>query len=180
MINEFTLNYDAMTLSRYIYKDIGSKIKLCVWDFNSAFDNYEHPMNTPETFLLQDSRWYEYLMKDESFVDQVVKRYWELRESYFDEKYLLDYIDETIAYLGPAIGRNYEKWGYSFESEYNGVNYDYLEPVERNPRNYEEAVEQLKDCIKQRIVHMDTHIDRLYSLCHESINKKYNYEKEGP
>ena len=180
LINEFTLNYDAMTLSRYIYKDIGSKIKLCVWDFNSAFDNYEHPMNLPETFLLQDSRWYEYLMKDESFVDQVVKRYWKLRESYFDEAYLLNYIDETIAYLGPAIGRNYEKWGYSFESEYNGVNYDYLEPIERNPRNYEEAVKQLKDCIRQRIVHMDTHIDRLYSLCHESLNKKYNYEKEGP
>ena len=37
------------------------------------------------------------------------------RESFLSEAYLMDYIDESIAYLGPAIDRNFEVWGYTFE-----------------------------------------------------------------
>ena len=92
---------------------------------------------------------------------------------------MLDYIDETIEYLGAAIDRNYEKWGYSFESTHNGVVYDYLYPYERNPRDYDEAVDQMKNCILERIDHMDSHIDRLYTLCHDSLNKSINYRKEN-
>lgn len=177
LINEFTLNYDAMGLSTFLYRDIGGKMKLCVWDFNSAFDYYEFSVVSPETFSLQNSMWYSYLFKDKAFVDRVVSRYRELRESYFNEEYLMNYIDETVAYLGPAIDRNYEKWGYSFRSTYNGAIYDYLHPHERNPRNYEEAIAQLKNCISHRIRHMDSHIDRLYTLCHDSLNKSINYRE---
>ena len=179
LINEFTLNYDAMGLSTYIYKDIGDRIKLCVWDFNSAFDLYNVSVVTPETFTLQNYMWYSYLFKDKEFVDRVVDRYYKLRKEYFSEEYLMTYIDETIEFLGPAIERNNEKWGYSFNSIYNGKLYDYLQPTERNPRNYEQAIAQLKNCISDRIVHMDTHIERLYTLCHNSLNKNYNYKKEN-
>lgn len=178
LINELTINYDAMGLSTFLYRDIGDKMKLCVWDFNSAFDLYTETLVSPETFFLQNSMWYTYLFKDEEFVDRVVQRYYELRKTVFDEEYLLNYIDETIDYLGPAIERNYEKWGYSFLSEYNGKSYDYLIPEERNPRSYEEAVQQLKSSVSERIVHMDSHIERLYTLCHDSLNKNYNYKKE--
>jgi len=179
LINEFTLNYDAQALSRYVYKDIGGKLKMCVWDFNLAFDYYETSVVSPETFVLQSSMWYNQLFKDEAFVNQVVQRYMELRDEYFNEEYLYQYIDETIAYLGPAIERNYDKWGYSFNSEYNGKNYDFLVPIERNVRSYDEAVAQLKSCIRDRIQHMDANLDRLYLLSHDSLNKKYNYDKEA-
>jgi len=178
LINEFTLNYDAMGLSTFLYRDIGDRMKLCVWDFNSAFDLYKDSVITPETFSLQNTMWYDHMFKDEEFVDRVVDRYYELRQTYFNEEYLMNYIDETIEYLGPAIDRNYEKWGYSFNSVYNGKVYDYLLPIERNPRSYEEAVQQLKDCISERIVHMDANIERLYTLCHGSLNKNFNYEEE--
>ncbi len=177
LINEFTLNYDANALSRYFYKDTGGKIKMCVWDFNSAFDYYKYSKTTPHTFVLHKSIWYEYLFKDEAFVKEVEKRYNELRKSYFDEEYLLNYIDETVDYLGEAIERNNEKWGYSFNTEYAGKNYDYLYPEERNVRSYDEAILQLKDCISERINFMDSNIDRLGTLSHESLNKRYNYEK---
>ena len=51
----------------------------------------------------------------------------------------MDYIDETVAYLGPAIDRNFDVWGYTFEE------YRPLDPDSRNPEHYEAAVEQMKD-----------------------------------
>ena len=170
LINEFTLNYDAVSLSTYLYRDPRGKIKLCVWDFNSAFDYYEFSNISPETFKLHSSMWYKQLFKDENFVANTVERYWALRKTHFNEDYLFDYIDSTVAYLGPAIERNYEKYGYSFREEH-----DFLKPTERNVRSYEEAIAQLKDSISKRITHMDEHIERLHSLSHDSLNKRYNY-----
>jgi len=178
LINEFTLNYDALKFSTYLYKDIGEPLKLCVWDFNSAFDYYTTSVVFPETFMLHSRLWYQQLFKDPYFVDQVVERYYELREEYLNEEYLFGYIDEVTEYLGPAIDRNFEKWGYSFNSTYNGINYDYLVPEERNVRSYDEAITQIKATISNRILHMDTNLDRLYSLCHESVNKQYNLDSE--
>ena len=171
LINEFTLNYDAPYYSTYLYKDVRGKLKLCVWDFNSAFDYYEVTSVFPETFLLPSAMWYQLLFKDKSFVDDVIDRYYQLRKTYFTESYLFSYIDETVAYLGPAVERNYEKWGYSF-----GPEYDLITPAERNVRSYDEAIAQMKDCISSRINHMDSNLDRLYYLCHGSTNKVHNYD----
>ena len=171
LINEFTLNYDAVGLSTYLYKDLGGKLHFCVWDFNSAFDNYINSVTSPHTFGLRKKIWYAHLMKDEYFVDAVAKKYKKMRKEVINEEYLLQYVDDTVEYLGPAIERNYEKWGYSF-----GEEKDLLVPAERNPRTYEEAVEQLKTCISERIAYMDENIDRLYLLGHESLNKKFNHD----
>lgn len=178
LINEFTLNYDAPGLSTYLYKDVGGKLKMCVWDFDAAFDYYQYSEISPETFRIQNALWFSYLFKDKAFVDQVVRRYADLRERFFNEEYLFQYIDDTVDYLGPAIERNYEKWGYSFKSSHNGVSYDYLEPASRNVRSFDEAVRQIKDTITLRLDHMDGNLDRLYALCHASMNKRYNHVTE--
>ena len=68
ILNEFTANYDAGTLSTYLYKDISGKYKLCIWDFNSACDNYVLPTTSPQHFEMQDTVWYFMLTKDEAFV----------------------------------------------------------------------------------------------------------------
>ncbi len=179
LINEFTLNYDAMGFSTYVYRDVRGKMKLCVWDFNSAFDNYTYPNLEHQNFLLQQQVWYPYLFKDPHFVDRVVKRYHHLRKTCLNEDYLMQYIDDTIAYLGPAVERNFEVWGYTFQPEHNGVSCDLLTPAERNPRSYAQAVQQLKDCISKRLAYMDESIDQLYALCHESINKQFNHGPGG-
>lgn len=171
LINELTMNYDAMGFSTYLYKDIGGKLHLCVWDFNSAFDHYTESTSSPHTFRLQTKMWYQYLMKDPKFVDAVIERYWELRKEEFNEEALLQYVDDAAAYLGPAIERNYEKWGYSFAEAS-----DLLIPQERNPRSYEEAIRQLKATISERIAYMDESIERLQIMGHESLNKKFNHE----
>lgn len=169
LINELTCNYDAGRFSTYIGKDTAGKFRIYLWDMNSACDNYQETDFGPEDFWLQNRLWYFMLMKDEDFVDALIDRYWQLRETYFDEDYLLTYIDETVAYLGEAIDRNYEVWGYAF-----GEEHDLLAPAQRNPRSYEEAVEQMKAFLRKRIAWMDENIDTLRQYSAESKVKKFN------
>lgn len=154
LINEFTSNYDAGRVSTYLYKDADGMYKFCIWDYNSACDNYQEEPMDRETFLLPNAVWFDVLMQDEAFVEQVIERYRELRESYFNEAYLMEYIDATIAYLGDAIDRNYRRWDDAFI-------YDLLLPVERNPDSYGEAVEDLKLYLCERGRWLDANIESL-------------------
>ncbi|MBQ8498130.1 MAG: CotH kinase family protein [Clostridia bacterium] len=154
IINEFTSNYDAGMYSTYIYKEVNSPYKLCIWDFNSACDNYQEYIVDPEMFYMQNGVWYSALFKDGAFTEKLIARYHELRKTYLNEEYLDRYIDETIAYLGDAIDRNFERWDDAFI-------YDLLLPYERNPDTYEEAVTDLKDFIHVRGEWMDENIDTL-------------------
>lgn len=169
LINELALNYDAGSLSTYIYKDMDGKLRLCVWDFNSASDNYQESVFDVSGFELQNGVWYFMLFKDEDFVNALIDRYYELRQSYFSDEYLQTYIDEVQAYLGDAIDRNYEKWGYSF-----GQAHDLLVPTERNPRSYEEAVSDMEDVLLRRAAWMDENIETLRQYSAESKVKKFN------
>ncbi len=168
LINEFTCNYDAGWLSTYIYKDISGKFRMCIWDFNSACDNYQESKMMPNNFEMQNCLWYVMLIKDEDFTDALIKRYRELRGTFFSEEFLYDYIDSCIDYLGPAVERNFEKWGYTFEKEN-----DVLSPAWRNPRSYDEAIESLKSFIAERGEWMDENIESLRQYSAESKIKKF-------
>ena len=125
-------------------------------------------MMTVQHFQLQHKLWFGMLMKDEDFIERIISRYRELRKTYLSEEYLNDYIDDVIEYLGPAIDRNFEKWGYSFDDT------TLLEPEERNIHSYDEAVTQLKWFFKKRGNWMDENIESLRQYSAESKIKKYN------
>lgn len=167
LINELTCNYDAGWLSTYIYKDTEGKYRMCLWDMNSTCDNYRDSQMDAQGFQMQFCLWYTMLVKDEDFVDQLITRYWELRETYFDLDYLYGYIDDTAACLGDAVDRNFTVWGYTFD-------YDLLSPAERNPTSYQEAIDQMKAFLSQRIPWMDENIDALRQYAAESKVKKFN------
>ena len=154
LINEFTSNYDAGTFSTYIYKNTGGKYKLCVWDFNNACDNYQEAAVDRENFQLQNGLWFEMIFKDSAFIEKAIERYLELRKTYFSDDYVQGYINDVIAYLGPAIDRNYARWTTAF-------NYNLLRPVERNPLSYEEALQDLREYFTQRGQFME---ENIYSL----------------
>ena len=168
ILNEFTQNYDAGYLSTYVYKDIGGKYRMAVWDFNNSCDNYQDVSTEIEDFRMQDTLWQWMLCKDEAYCQRIIDRYRMWRESFLSEEYLMDYIDETIAYLGPAIDRNFAVWGYTFQQEW-------LAPAERNPESFEEAVEQLKGFLRERGAWMDEHIETVRQYGHPSVNKRYNH-----
>ena len=169
LINELTCNYDAGSLSTYIYKDTSGKYKMCVWDFNSACDAYQEQAMTTNEFRLNTVLWFQMLFMDDEFTDKVIERYKELRKTVFSEEYLFGFIDDTVDYLGSAIDRNYNRWGHTF-----GKEYDLLYPTERNPRNYEESIKQLKSFLTKRLSFMDGNIESLKQFSAESKTKKYN------
>lgn len=157
ILNEVSLNRDAGLYSTYMYKDTDRKFKMCVWDFNNALDNYEEVANAPTSgFAMFGTLWFTRIIQDEDFTDAIVKRYRELREGVLSDEYLNDFIDETIEWLGPAVDRNFEKWGYSFEKSA-----DRLKPHYRNPRSYEEAVRKMRKCLNERLIWMDSNIESL-------------------
>ena len=168
ILNEFTCNYDAGWLSTYIYRDVRGKYKMCIWDFNSACDNYSHPVAEPQHFELQYNVWYYMLSKDEKFINAVIDRYRELRQGILSDEYLCAYIDDVTEWLGDAVERNFSVWGYTLEK-------DMLSPTWRNPHSHAAAVAQMKRFCIERGAWMDENIDILRQYSHESKNKKFNH-----
>lgn len=171
IINEFTQNYDAGYLSTYIYKDVSGKYKMYIWDFNSASNNYRMDLLEEGTqrFEFDKSLWFSMLLKDPEFVNAIIERYEELRKSYLSDEYLNRYIDDTVEYLGSAIDRNFLKWGYTLDANYEEFSTNFM------PTSHDEAIIHLKDSIKRRAVWMDKYIYALRQYSHESKNKKYNH-----
>lgn len=164
ILNEFTANGDATTLSTYLYKDVRGKLKLVTWDHNSSFDNYELG-DQMDRIIFDSSWWYKYLLRDEYFTEKVIDRYKYLRKNILSDEYLMNYIDDTIEYLGPAIERNYERWP-------TALKFDILVPKERNQHSHDEAIDYLKNAIKRRGAYLDKNIDTLKRLSHKSMIKK--------
>ena len=170
IINEVTQNTDAGLYSTYFYKDVSGKLKMCVWDFNNCCDNYIEDQSPMAGFFMQYRPWYFMLCKDEAFMEKVITRYHQLRKGILSEEAVESYIAGVQSYLGPAIERNFEKWGYSFLPEK-----DLLYEDERKIGSYEAAVEQYETRLVRRMRWMDEHIEDLRSYSHESINKKFNH-----
>lgn len=166
--NEYPLNMDAGRYSTYIYKDMSGLYKLAVWDFNNACDNFPEDPVEPDRFDLISENLYFMLFKSEPFVEQVIERYWELRETYFSDEYLMSYIDDTLEWLGPAVERNNELWA-------DAMAEDMLRPAERNLHSHEEAVQQLKDWLLERGEWLDESVHTLQQYAHPSRNKTYNH-----
>ncbi len=161
IINEATMNNDAGNLSTYAYKKLGEKLKMTVWDFNNAYDNYQWFGQDYDEFFMEDNSWFDRLLQDRAFVDKVVERYAELRQTTLSTEYLYSILDEGEAELGDSIERNFAIWGYTFSDELLIREGD----DDNEPENYEEAMEQLKVAIDTRLTFLDEHITDLYDGC---------------
>ena len=156
VINEFFINYDAGNLSTYIYKDKRGKYNIVFWDMNNIFDNYLKGFLEKQDFIMKDKPWFEMLLKDKEFTNKAIKRYKILRQTVLSEEYLYQFIDDTVDYLGPAIERNFVRWGNSFSDEKN-----LFHDEARNTHSYEETIAQLKNAIHVRGEFLDQNIESL-------------------
>ncbi|SMB89040.1 CotH protein [Desulfonispora thiosulfatigenes DSM 11270] len=161
IINEATMNYDAGKFSVYAYKDLNEKLKMTVWDFNNSYNHYQWSYHKYDQFFLTDSPWFDRLLQDRQFVEKVVHRYRELRKDILSTENIHQHIDDYQMELGSAIDRNFDVWGYSFRLTLLFKKGE----QEREPRNYDDAILQLKTAIESRFSFLDENIEELYKNC---------------
>jgi spore coat protein H len=164
ILNEFAMITDSSELSTYLYKNLNGKLTYTVWDFNNGFNNYQWFDEPYDQFFNLDSNWFERLIQDRNFVDLIIERYQTLRENELSNTSIINRIDNEVDYLGLAIERNFEVWGYTFKQ--NLLSKDAQGQV-RDPGSYEEAVEMLKNTIQLRLEYLDENLKNLYDF---SIN----------
>lgn len=92
IINEFAMNYDAGNLSTYVYKELGGKLQLAVWDFNNAFDNYQDSRKSTDILHTVKNSWIEKLWQDKNFRDRVCERYGQLRKTTLSDEHIAEKI----------------------------------------------------------------------------------------
>ncbi len=161
ILNEVVMNHDAGNLSTYVYKELGGKLQIAVWDYNNCYDNYQWFAQDYNEFYLQDNAWFSRLLQDRAFVDKVVKRYKELRADTLSEEYMYQQIDSYRNELGTATERNFAIWGYTFRESFLAEDTE----LHVDPTSYEEAIELLKKSIHKRFLFLDEHITDLYEGC---------------
>jgi len=178
IINEFLGNNDLFAGSTYFHKDIrGRLVAGPVWDFNNVFDNFFLSMPVDE-FMLNGRGWFDRLFMSPYFTEKVINRWNSLRRGILSEERLINYMDDTIVWLGSAIDRNFDVWGYSFDyRNLSDMAHRTLRPEERragitladlNPASFEEAMDQKRDYMIERGRFMDEHIKILRQYSHLS------------
>ena len=169
LISEITANIDFGGLSTYLYKGTDNRLRVCMWDFNNSCDNFIDVSTGWRSFDLDTIVWYVMLLRDEDFTERVIDRYRFLRERWLSDEYMEAYIDGTVAFLGDAVERDRARW----ESTY-ATGHGLTKDDARNPKTYEEAVEQLKTYLRRRLAWMDENIESLRQNSAESKVKKYS------
>ena len=116
IINEFIANNDLWSGSTYIHKDVRSQRIVAgpVWDFNNVMDNFFLDMPADQ-FFLANRGWFGRLMMCPDFTDRVIRRWHQLREGTLSEDRLVSYMQDVEEWLGSAVDRNFEVWGYTFD-----------------------------------------------------------------
>lgn len=155
LINEFFQNYDAGSLSTFLYFDLDGVVHIGpVWDFDGAMNNNIGQWVPYDTIEMPKNMIYYYLCNSAAFTRLCELRYRELRATYLSEEYLLSYIDACRSYLGGSLTRNYERWYCSGEE----TRYD------RRRGTLEEEYDKLREYVVERGRWMDENIEKLSML----------------
>lgn len=164
VLNEFFLNYDAGYNSTYLYMNYSGKLTMGpVWDFDQAMDNNETIAADLHTTAFHSAPWFDRMLQDPEFTAALIRRYAELRRSILSDESIRDFVQQTIDYLGPAIGRDWARWGYYYTQG------GYLKPVDpagtdRNTRTHQQEVDRILNVLSEHGAWMDEHLDSLYQF----------------
>jgi CotH protein. len=163
---EYSMNWDSMKNSVYMYKDIDGLFKMGPeWDFDEAWGNMNlHNRNLwfPTTWhttskyftdeqYYQTVQWNRYLIRDPYFLVRVYEKYKKLRTTVIANMIKEGgTIDQYAEKYREAAAANDAKWGYTYE-EYHGV-------------GFEESLKDMKEFIFTRVNWMDEQMSSLDSF----------------
>ena len=130
---------------------------------------------------LAQTPFYADLIKSMDFVDTLKRRYKELASGSISANRLIDLIDSTVEYLGPAQARDWARWEYRYQ-------YDPLTSLEpystggseparlRQTKSYEQEITKMKYVLREHSLQIAEAIPLLYSE-KGMITKADNYER---
>ena len=102
-------------------------------------------------------------MKDPVFTAAVVERFAELRASILSDEAIEAFVEKTVAYLGPAIDRDWARWGYYY-IDGNYFKVETSDGKDRNTHTHQEEVDRILDVLSRHGAWMDAHLDSLYQF----------------
>ncbi len=125
LVNEFGKNVDGYRISTFLHKrrlsEGGKIVAGPLWDFNLAFGNADYcqggNISGWEIYFniyygggLDNPFWFERLIQDPAFSNQMNCRWQELRAGKWHTDSLMAYIDEQAAILNQSQVRNFQQW----------------------------------------------------------------------
>ena len=167
ILNELSNNVDGFRLSTFMHKDKNSKLKMGpIWDFNLAFGNagycsggvtnvwaYKFNERCSDDFWLIPF-WWERLLEDPEFVNQLKIRWTSLRANTLSENGIYDIIDTYTNQLSSidALDRNFQAWDILGE---------WIWPNNFVGNTYAEETAYFKNFIRGRLNWLDSNINAL-------------------
>lgn len=160
VLNEFVSNEGFLSDATFLYKDVEGKLALgTALDYDEACGQAD-----VEGLHLTESTWYYMLLKDETFCEQVIGAYRELRAGALSDDSLSSLVEGTSAYLEPALARDRARWPEA-SGQTSGT----------EPSSSGQTAEGLRDFALSRAAWLDRYIDNLRQYSHESMVKKFNH-----
>lgn len=165
IINELMGNYTAKTDAYYQYNPALETLAMGpVWNFEWALDNEPGDAMDVEELRFDEGGYYERLLKSLTFIDRLKQRYLELRVHVLNEENYRRLIDDAVAYLGPAAGRDWARWEPYFiehsELQLQPVstqafwNSDETVSFYRNAQSHAEEVNRIRYLLREHDIYM--------------------------
>lgn len=178
LFNELFGNYDAGNNSTYFYRDGTQKLHMGpIWDYDGAMDNYISQLNNPEHVAFQNQPWFEKLCQSEEYVEGLLVRYDQMRNSIYSVEYMENYVDDVSEFLGNAAFRDWSRWHseYVEDREMAIQEDDQGYVIDRNRDSYEEELQRVKDYFEIKEIYMEDGLKELEKGVVDSETQKGVY-----
>lgn len=157
IVNEVSKNVDGYMLSTFFHKDKeseGGKLTMGpVWDFNLAFGNadYREGFRTDGFQVNINSApwWWGRLMQDTTFMDDIKKRWYSIRNDQFRTDAIYAIVDSLSLLLDESQERNFKRWDILGSD---------IWPNYYVGETYEDEITFLKNWTSQRLLWLDGNI----------------------
>lgn len=168
IVNELLMNYDGGFRSTYSHKGYNGKLRMGpFWDFDQALDNDPLGGADFDKTAMQEAPWFRQLLRDPQFVSAIITRYRQLRGGVFSDSSVMRFLGEVSGYLGPAIQRDWSRWGGNYTDDYLKQASD--DTTDRNVSSYEEEITRLSTAYLAHAQWLDQNIHELYQYCDSKI-----------
>lgn len=166
LLTELSKNVDGYRISTFLHKqrfsEGGKLVAGPLWDYNIAWGNANYCQGGNTTGweinfnsicggsgALQNPFWWNRMLEDSLYVNEVNCRWTELRQSTLSDTVLFQYIDSMANLLEIPAQRHYQKWP---------ILGNYVWPNNFIGQTYQEEITYLKNWISNRTAWMDANM----------------------